>query len=1143
MTQNFNPIPQQTPALAKIHTLPQLVAFLREEMGWPISAGDFEALTFEDTPEELGVEIKNAAKIQELWHLKPLDPPQPFGIFFIKFDLKQLPLTALRTLLRALVRRKRQDRSAADRQTWDLEDLLFICGHQQENGQEAATFVHFAQAGVEGRAARLTSFGWTQDSINPTVLEFNLPPLKWPISTMHDAQWRNQWLGAFDKRKLAEVFFIEYQALFSILQAGINQQTNDAAWARDYALQFLNRCMFIFFIQCKRWLGDNPNFLRSFWTAYRSAKQPQNTFCDKWLKVMFFEAFNNSFHGGYIQFPDEIKKALQHAPYPHGGLFEENHLDRKHPFLLSDEYFLQVLTFFERYNFTASEDTPLDREVAVDAEVFGRVYERLINLSDEADERGDAGIFYTSRTEIDLMCRLALVDCMANHLGGKLKPLFYEAVFACTPDDKRNADLRLEQENLWVDLNLLFSRITMIDPACGSGSFLIGMLQVLDDLLERANRVLSRPETSYERRKRIICQSLYGMDVMRWAVEAAELRLWLQLVSESDLAPAALKFRPLPPNLFFNVRCGDSLVQELGGINIGRISEPDGISTTLKDKLAQFKGNRQGFDIVIGNPPYVRQENISDPNLSREKVTADNKKAYKHKLARLVYQTYPSFFGYRAGIGAMSPKMDAKSDLYVYFFFQGLALLNKNGSFCFITSNSWLDAGYGAGLQEFLLAHCHIKMVLDNQARRSFASAQVNTVMALISAPFEHQSSGLEKTARFIMFKAPFEQVLSPAVFQEIEEASERKTTPEYRVFPISQARLWEDGGGEINAAVEEETPAPRGRRNPIVVGPLIKVARYLGNKWGGKYLRAPDIYWTILEKGKGKLARLGELAQVRRGVTTGANEFFYLDAGRIRKWGIEEAFLRPVIVSPRACASVIVDPENLPHWGFFCGKDPAQLNGTNAWAYIKWGEQQGFHQRPSCRRRPRWYELPVRQWATVLWPMIHNDRQSVFWNSHSVVVDHNFFEILGYDHDLLWGSLAWSAQILFRELHGRANLGQGALKTEGIDIRTFYLLTKEKQTATQDFIKEARGELSKRRIETVADEAQRRDRRALDNLFFDRIGFSEGEREAVYEAVINLVAARLAKAASLEPNKRQTPLHSRSRACDRPAAPTHIYG
>ena len=163
----------------------------------------------------------------------------------------------------------------------------------------------------------------------------------------------------------------------------------------------------------------------------------------------------------------------------------------------------------------------------------------------------------------------------------------------------------------------------------------------------------------------------------------------------------------------------------------------------------------------------------------------------------------------------------------------------------------------------------------------------MNTVICLFSAPDEKRRSGLDEIARFVMFKTPFESVLSPVIFEEVEEASERKSTEEHRIFPVSQRALLESGGD--NQTTDKST-----------------TAKYTGNKWGGKYLRAPDIYWTILEKGKDKLVRLGDVAEVRFGIKTGANEFFYLDADAVRIWGIEEEFLKPVIFSLRELVYIL---------------------------------------------------------------------------------------------------------------------------------------------------------------------------------------------------------------------------------------------
>ncbi|HIE25944.1 TPA: hypothetical protein EYP66_01500, partial [Candidatus Poribacteria bacterium] len=899
---------------------------------------------------------------------------------------------------------------------------------------------------------------------------------------------------AFDVEAVTKAFFEDYKRLFADLQKELQPQTNDALFSHDYALQLLNRLMFLYFIQRKRWLGDNPDFMRGFWEAYKVASsggteprrygdKTKDTFFSNWLYPLFFEAFNNKFQAGRADrrhFPPEIREPLALAPYLNGGLFTENELDNKHSFTVPDAVFEMLFDrfdgltpgFLERYNFTIREDSPFDQEVAVDPEMIGKVYESLVNITsegiEEEDKSGSAGIFYTPRIEIDLMCRLALVDWLTNHLGEKHKPLLYEAVFAYEPDEKQDADSALSKNDLFKELNVLLRDITVLDPACGSGSFLVGMLTVLDDLQERANRQLGIEEDAYTRRKRIIGQSLYGVDVMPWAVHVAELRLWLQLMVETEIHPSQLKFRPLLPNLSFKIRPGDSLVQEVGSINLSLHRTHLDIPTQLKGKLTQFKGeklkfynnaedakfrseevlkkeersifndilfakqhaleneiqkltrqiespqprqtvlfremeqeeavqmelhaeelkrqreerqreleqvqqtrdalranqnvpfvwdiafveifegDKNGFDIVIGNPPYVRQEKIADPTLQESDYTVSRwrtlKKEYKDKLRLSVATTYPKFFDYEPAKGKFR-KLDAKSDLYIYFYLHGMSLLNPKGSFCFITSNSWLDVGYGKDLQEFLLKHSHVKMILDNQAKRSFAQADVNTIIALLSPPDDKKQRGFDKTARFVMFKVPFEDILSPVIFQEIEEAEERMSRPEFRVCALRQRTLYEEG---------LPTSSEEGRKR-------IATARYEGNKWGGKYLRAPDIFFTILEKGKGKLVRLGDIAEVRRGFTTGANEFFYLDEKKIAEWGIEEEFLKPVIKSPRECKSIIVKPEDLKFKIFMCHKDKGELRGTNALEYIEWGEMQGFHQRPSCRGRTKWWDVGER--------------------------------------------------------------------------------------------------------------------------------------------------------------------------------------
>ena len=241
-------------------------------------------------------------------------------------------------------------------------------------------------------------------------------------------------------------------------------------------------------------------------------------------------------------------------------------------------------------------------------------------------------------------------------------------------------------------------------------------------------------------------------------------------------------------------------------------------------------------------------------------MTSEDKKDYKEKLFHSI-QAHFTFI----------TKIDKKSDYYIYFYFHGLSLLNERGTFCFITSNSWLDVGYGRDLQEFLLKYCHIKAIYDNQAKRSFEHADVNTIIALFGAPqlssppFNKGGEGgiwpaLQETARFIMFKRPFEEVVNTKNLLEIERTDHTKNTDGYRVFPIKHETLLEEGWEHP----EEEIASPsvrigeslRGGRRPTqqsqksLLIDKFHTGKYEGNKWGGKYLRAPDIFFTILEKG-----------------------------------------------------------------------------------------------------------------------------------------------------------------------------------------------------------------------------------------------------------------------------------------------------
>ncbi|MCX7937372.1 MAG: hypothetical protein N2971_06680, partial [Chlorobi bacterium] len=289
------------------------------------------------------------------------------------------------------------------------------------------------------------------------------------------------------------------------------------------------------------------------------------------------------------------------------------------------------------------------------------------------------------------------------------------------------------------------------------------------------------------------------------------------------------------------------------------------------------------------------------------------------------------------------------------------------------------------------------------------------------------------------------------------------------------------------------------------------------------KYLRAPDIFFTILEKGKGKLVRLGDIAEVRRGFTTGANEFFYLEptgkpapAGYIHvrngagwEGELEEEFLQPVIKSPRECRTIVIKPEDLRYKIFLCHKDKSDLKGTAALEYIKWGESQKFHLRPSCRGRQRWWDLGKRRAPEIVSPSSTNDLYRAFTNSAKVLIDKRLYEVFVEKQNVesLATSMNSTITTLFLELGSRTGLGEGLLDLTVYEVAACSVVN-------PTLLK--RSPLFARPILDIDHELLQPDRRALDDVVFEVLGLTAGEREAVYEAVVALVRARLEKARSV---------------------------
>ena len=249
-----------------------------------------------------------------------------------------------------------------------------------------------------------------------------------------------------------------------------------------------------------------------------------------------------------------------------------------------------ILDVFDRYNFTVKEDEPLEKEVAVDPEMLGKVFENLL----EVNERSAKGTYYTPREIVHYMCEESLINYLATELEGKvlkedIAKLVYsgnmmiehESRVASEGKETRDYSFKLPESirkhAALIDQKL--ADIRVCDPAIGSGAFPVGMMSEIVSARETLSSYLpvASNRTPYDFKRHAIQESLYGVDIDPGAVEIAKLRLWLSLiVDEDDIA----RIKPLP-NLDYRIMQGNSLLEEFEGI---RLFDERLLESNIEDK-------------------------------------------------------------------------------------------------------------------------------------------------------------------------------------------------------------------------------------------------------------------------------------------------------------------------------------------------------------------------------------------------------------------------------------------------------------------------------------------------------------------------------------------------------------------------------
>jgi len=400
---------------------------------------------------------------------------------------------------------------------------------------------------------------------------FGLSPLA--IQQRHDE--------AFDVEAVTRAFFQRFAHLFYRVRDEIATAPDLAEDADAHAQMLLDRLLFLYFIQKKGWLNQDPDYLYHRFGEGHVERPGSTSFYGQVVYPLFLALSDR-------QTNRDLAASLGIVPFLNGGLFEL-HLASSGQAAAQARLPLSNATFqalfeelLEHYNFTISEDSPLDQEVAIDPEMLGKIFESLVlerEQDPQVDLRKATGSYYTPRPVVAFMCREALAEHLAAESGlarERIARLF----------DLPPADRLADEERTWLrgtfspaeaqGLKALLLNVRACDLAVGSGAFLMGLLQAITwavtllDWQLHGDAALARRNYAYDLKKQVVERCLYGVDIQAQAAQICELRLWLSLVVDYELPPdlpfgEAVGEVPALPNLAYKVRHGDSLLERLFG--------------------------------------------------------------------------------------------------------------------------------------------------------------------------------------------------------------------------------------------------------------------------------------------------------------------------------------------------------------------------------------------------------------------------------------------------------------------------------------------------------------------------------------------------------------------------------------------------
>jgi len=621
--------------LTKLNTFPKLLDYLRVELHWPIEDQNLDDLTFEYAPEELGVTEEHQININTIQQLRPLSNNQPWGIFFINFESKKLPIVLLRRLLSALVPKNRASSQSSSQPTWNLDDLLFVSLLGEEKNRQVC-FSHFKE--TEKGLPVLQTFSWDETETHLYYLKkFNLGSLRWPSNVNNSDEWKSNWSSAFTAShgqviKNSKELSVELAKIAKSIRHTVNE--------------------------IYKYESDNGHYHK--------------------LLKMFREALIHDLESG--DFSDMVAQTVTYGLFSAATTGEElkglNNLSdlipNTNPFLKSlfDEL-TTISTRKQNVNFDElglNELFDILNETNMDAimQQFGRqtgggsedpvihFYEDFLEEYDK-QEKVEKGVFYTPRPVVSFIVK-SVHTMIINEYGLEdgLADIstWVEAV-------KKNPGLKKPPH---AKLNDPF--IQILDPAVGTGTFLVEVIDLIYQTMiskwEKGGK--SKDEINNEWDDYVnnhLIPRIYGFELMMAPYSICHVKLGLKLKETGfDINNAKHRF-----NIFLT----------------NTLEEPQDLEVSLFKPFLAIESEQANriklnfpITVIIGNPPYSGH--------------SSNKGKWIEKLIE-PYKKEPT----GGKLKEKNPKW--LNDDYVKFIRYSQRIIDKSneGILAFITNNGYLD--------------------------------------------------------------------------------------------------------------------------------------------------------------------------------------------------------------------------------------------------------------------------------------------------------------------------------------------------------------------------------------------------------------------------------------------------------------------